>query len=85
MKSWAVQDAKARFSEMLETCLVDGPQLVTKRGAEAAILVSAHEWQVLKKSVRPSLKDVLLSTAGDNDLNLPKRGQTKWRKSPAFD
>ena len=28
MKSWSVQDAKARFSEFLENCLRDGPQLV---------------------------------------------------------
>ena len=35
MKSWPVQDAKARFSELLGTCLREGPQLVTKRGAEA--------------------------------------------------
>ncbi len=47
MKSWSVQDAKARFSEFLETCLSDGPQLVTKRGAEAAVLVSLRDWQRL--------------------------------------
>ncbi|HLJ71856.1 MAG TPA: type II toxin-antitoxin system prevent-host-death family antitoxin, partial [Roseiarcus sp.] len=41
MRSWPVQDAKARFSEMLETCMREGPQLVTKRGAEAAVLVPA--------------------------------------------
>ncbi len=39
MKSWPVQYAKARFSEMLETCLNAGPQLITKRGADAAVLV----------------------------------------------
>jgi prevent-host-death family protein len=43
MKQWAVQDAKARFSELLETCLREGPQLVTKRGTEAAVLVPAKE------------------------------------------
>ncbi|HEY7245681.1 MAG TPA: type II toxin-antitoxin system Phd/YefM family antitoxin [Xanthobacteraceae bacterium] len=39
MKSWPVQDAKARFSELLETCLREGPQLVTRRGEKAAVLV----------------------------------------------
>ena len=33
MKAWPVHDAKARFSELLETCLREGPQLVTRRGA----------------------------------------------------
>ena len=42
MQTWAIQDAKARFSEFLEACMVDGPQLVTKRGSEAAVLVSSR-------------------------------------------
>lgn len=33
MQAWPVQDAKARFSEFLETCLAEGPQMVTKRGS----------------------------------------------------
>ena len=37
MKTWPVQDAKARFSEFLQVCIVDGPQMVSKRGAEAAV------------------------------------------------
>jgi toxin FitB len=39
MKVWPVQDAKARFSEFLDACLSEGPQMVTRRGAEAAVLV----------------------------------------------
>ena len=31
-KTWQVQDAKARFSELLETSLSEGPQIVTRRG-----------------------------------------------------
>ena len=45
MNSWPVQDAKARFSELLETCITDGPQLVTKRGQEAAVLVPVLTWR----------------------------------------
>jgi antitoxin Phd len=44
MKSWPVQDAKARFSELLDTCLKEGPQMVTKRGADAAVLASVSDW-----------------------------------------
>jgi antitoxin Phd len=39
VRAWPVQDAKARFSELLDTCLAEGPQIVTRRGAEAAVLV----------------------------------------------
>ena len=37
MSSWQVQDAKARFSELLEKVLKDGPQVVTRRGIRAAV------------------------------------------------
>jgi hypothetical protein len=36
MRSWQVQEAKARFSEFLEASLKDGPQVVTRRGVETA-------------------------------------------------
>jgi prevent-host-death family protein len=39
MKAWPVHDAKARFSELLDRCLREGPQLVTRRGEQAAALV----------------------------------------------
>ena len=39
MRTWQVQDAKARFSEFLEASRKDGPQIVTRRGIEAAVLV----------------------------------------------
>ena len=45
MKIWPVQAAKARFSELLETCLREGPQLVTRRGAKTAVLVPVDEWE----------------------------------------
>jgi antitoxin Phd len=41
--AWQVQDAKARFSELLDETLEKGPQVVTKRGVETAVLVSIKE------------------------------------------
>ena len=45
MDTWPVQDAKARFSELLDACVNEGPQLVTWRGAETAVLVPITEWK----------------------------------------
>jgi antitoxin Phd len=74
MKIWPVQDAKARFSELLESCLADGPQMVTKRGAEAAVLVPVEQWRRLEATARPSLKELLLSDVGRTDaLTQPPR------------
>ena len=67
MKSWPVQDAKARFSEMLETCLNEGPQLITKRGADAAVLVPLKDWQMLKRADKPRSRNCCSPTSrGEN-------------------
>ena len=79
MNTWPVQDAKARFSELLETCINQGPQLVTKRGADAAVLVPVAEWLRLNNSARASLKSLLLSDDARGDLVLPARGKAVRR------
>lgn len=84
MQSWPVQDAKARFSEFLERCLTDGPQMVTKRGAEAAVLVPAEEWRRLQASARPSLKDLLLWPQARTTALVPAKGQARRRAPPAL-
>lgn len=81
MKVWPVQDAKARFSEMLETCVAEGPQLVTKRGEEAAVLVPAAQWRRMT-AAQPSLKALLMSDAGRGDLAIPPRGRARRRAGP---
>jgi prevent-host-death family protein len=70
---WQVYDAKARFSELLDTALKDGPQVVTRRGVETAVLVPIDEWKRLKGQARPSIKDVLLDPNGPHDIPLPPR------------
>ena len=79
MQAWPVQDAKAKFSEFLDACLSKGPQMVTKRGAEAAVLVPVHEWRRLQSAARPSLKQLLLSNDGRVELAIPARGQARRR------
>lgn len=84
MHSWPVQDAKARFSEFLERCLTEGPQMVTKRGAEAAVLVPADEWRRLRASAQPSLKELLLSNHGRTEKLAPARGAARRRAPTAL-
>ena len=85
MRAWAVQDAKARFSEMLETCLREGPQLVTKRGADAAVLAPATEWRRLQSAAKPTLKELLLTDDARGELNIPVRGGRRRRQIGALD
>lgn len=73
MTNWPVQDAKARFSELLNACISEGPQVVTRRGTETAVLVSIAQWKRLSDAARPSLKSLLSSDVGRADFNLPRR------------
>jgi prevent-host-death family protein len=82
MKIWPVQDAKARFSEFLDTCVREGPQMVTRRGEEQAVLVPVTEWRRLVESRVPSLKDLLLTDLGRGDLAIPARGSARRRNNP---
>jgi prevent-host-death family protein len=82
---WQVYDAKARFSELLDTALKDGPQIVTRRGIEAAVLVPIDEWRQLKAQARPSIKDVLLDPNGPHDIPLPPRRLTLKLRPVSFD
>jgi antitoxin Phd len=80
VSDWAVQDAKARFSELLQRCLEEGPQVVTKRGVEAAVLVPIREWRRLKGSTRRTLKELLLAEAPRVELSGPGRGALRRRR-----
>lgn len=43
--SWTVANAKARFSELIDKAKSDGPQMLTRNGKPAAVLVSVEEWE----------------------------------------
>ena len=80
MHTWPVQDAKARFSEFLDACLHEGPQMVTRRGTEAAVLIPVEEWRRLQSAARPSLKQLLLADDARADFEVPARGKATRRK-----
>jgi prevent-host-death family protein len=43
--SWAVAEAKAKFSEVIDRALAEGPQVITRKGRTAVVVVAAEEWQ----------------------------------------
>lgn len=84
-RTWKVQDAKARFSEMLDTALREGPQIVSRRGVSEAVLVPMEEWERLRQSHQPSLKDFLLSPEARFELEIPPRRQYRTRPPVELD
>jgi antitoxin Phd len=80
MGSWQLQDAKARFSEFLDAALKKGPQVVTRRGVETAVLVPIEEWRRMQAVSRPGIKELLLSGPRFDNIIPPRK---KWkRRSP---
>jgi len=84
MRTWQVQEAKARFSALLEASLKEGPQLVTRRGVEAAVLVPVKMWRRLQRAARPSLKELLLADAPRAEIPVPPRGRLRRRTAAAL-
>jgi antitoxin Phd len=82
---WPVYDAKARFSELLDAALKEGPQIVSRRGVDTAVLVPIDEWERLKGEKRESIKDILLDPNGPHDLLIPPRRRFRRRKPIAFE
>jgi antitoxin Phd len=57
-RSWQLQDAKNRLSEVVDQATRSGPQIITRRGVEAVVVVSVADWAKLARQRRP-LIDVL--------------------------
>lgn len=85
MSVWPVQDAKARFSELLDACIAEGPQVVSRRGTETAVLVPIEEWRRLQQAARPSLKQLLLSESARTEYLVPARGPIHRRATTDFE
>ena len=81
MKRWSARGANRHFGTLLETCLMEGPQLVTRYGVEVAVLLSAQEWRRLQEVARPTLKALLLGDQPRGDLPVPERGRLRRRTS----
>ena len=78
MASWQAQDAKARFNEILDASIKDGPQVIVRDGSETAVLVSMKEWKRHQPTSRPSLKELLLAPEARFDNLVPER--RNWRR-----
>ncbi len=77
MRQWQVQEAKAKFSEVVKLANQEGPQEITMRGQPTAILISLKDFEKIKKS-KPSLVSFMRSSPlAGTDLKLERD------KSPA--
>ena len=84
-KTWQVREAKARFSAFLEASAREGPQIVTKRGVEAAVLLPIEQWRRLQRLAQPDLKALLLAPEARTEMLAPPRPRHSHRPASAFE
>lgn len=75
--AWQLQAAKQQFSQLVERARREGPQVVTKHGKEAVVVVSAEEYRRLRGS-GPSLVEFIRTAPDFDQLELdraPDRGR----------
>ena len=84
MSVWPVQDAKARFSELLDASVEKGPQIVTRRGVETAVVVRIEDWRRLRSAGPPSLKSLLLAPEPRFENLIPPRRKLRRRAAVEY-
>ena len=70
MVEWPLQDAKNRFSAVVDAALAGNPQQVTRRGKPAVVVLAVDEYERLRhmeKAAAPSLADLLLAIPQDGE------------------
>ena len=45
LAKWNIEDARTKFSELVDRAMNEGPQLVTRNGKKAVVVVSAQDWE----------------------------------------
>ena len=71
MHTWQLQEATSRFSEVVDLTLTEGPQMVTRRGEEAVVILAADEYRRLSGQT-PRLMDCLLNAPRGEPLVLER-------------
>ena len=75
MTTWQIQEAKSKFSELIDKTLSEGPQVVTKHGTEVAVVIPIEQFRRLT-APKQRLGDFLLNSPLRNSELVIKRDQT---------
>ena len=72
MRTWQLQDAKNKLSEVVDEALDSGPQLITRRGEETAVLMSYVEYRRLTGNQQKLSEFFRTSPLAGVDLDLTR-------------
>src|SRR5580704_271475 len=78
---WLLQDAKARFSELVRRVRSEGPQHVTVHGRDEVVVIAAEEFRRLKGDLRGQALIAAMQASPHRDINTePKRAPMPVRE-----
>lgn len=72
-QSWTVAEAKAKFSEVIDRALSQGPQTITRKGRRTAVIVGAEEWERKTQRIGNLAEFLASSPLRGSDMKLPRR------------
>jgi antitoxin Phd len=85
MKSWSIKDAGAHLGELVDRARAEGPQALSLRGQNQAVVVSIEEWNRLTGPATRSLKELLGADEARTDDLVPQRLDWPMRAPPVLD
>jgi antitoxin Phd len=75
MATWQLQEAKTKFSEVIEDATTKGPQIITRHGTERAVVLSIAEYRALTAH-KPDLRAYLLGGPKFDDFEVRRDTDT---------
>jgi len=76
MQSWQLHQAKNRFSEVVDRAVQEGPQVITRRGTEAVVVLSVKDYRRLRKPETSLLEFLQTSPLVGAELDLDRSRDT---------
>jgi len=70
MQTWLLQEAESRFSELVDRTLAEGPQIITRCGVEAVVVVAVPEFRRWHSAL--SVRDVLRNAPRGEPLDMER-------------
>lgn len=72
MQRWQLQEAKNRFSEVINKTLKEGPQMVTRHGIESVVIISVEEYRRLSRPKADLVSFFKASPLFDSQIDLSR-------------
>lgn len=69
--AWQLADAKNKLSDLVDRALIEGPQIITRRGREVVVVLSLQEYQALTGE-KPGFKSYLRQAPFPEELELAR-------------